>query len=94
MTPIETALATIQKNPEHPTSLVLSSLLIALDTGEAFNFKQLSALSYKDFAFALEIMRDWRLEEMRVKQGQLSSAVNRPQNCFSVWSELRARAMA
>lgn len=94
MTPIEMALARIQRKPDDPASHVLSSLLIALDTGEAFNFKHLSVLSYKDFTFALEIMRDWRLEEMRVKQGDLSSVVNKPENCFSVWSEIRARAFA
>ncbi len=91
MTAIEVALARIQKNPDDLSSSVLSSLLVALDTGEAFSFKQLNVLGYKDFTFALEVMSDWRLEQMRVKQGELTSVVRKPENCFSVWSAMRAR---
>ncbi len=95
MTPISSALARIQKEPDHPASNVLSSLLIALDTGEAISLKQLyNVLDYRDFTLALEVMRDWRLEEMRVKRGELSSALTEPGSCLSIWSKLRERAFA
>ncbi len=71
MNPIDAALAKVQKNPDHPSSKVLYSLLVALDTGEPFSFKQLyKVLDYNDFTLALGVMREWRLEEMRCKKGR------------------------
>ena len=95
MNPIETALSRIQKDPDHPSSKVLCSLLLALDTGESFSLKQLyNVLSYKDFHLSLEVMREWRLEEMRVKKGELTQAVTHPASCLSIWSRLRENAFA
>ncbi len=93
MNPIDAALAKVQKNPDHPSSKVLCSLLVALDTGEPFSFKQLyKVLDYNDFTLALGVMREWRLEEMRCKKGQLSSAAGRPESCYLTWSKFREEA--
>ena len=95
MNPIDTVLAKVQKNPDRPSSKVLCSLLVALDTGEPFSFKQLyNALDYNDFTLALGAMREWRLEEMRCKKGQLSSAAERPESCFLAWSKFREEVFA
>jgi|APDOM4702015191_1054821.scaffolds.fasta_scaffold365668_2 hypothetical protein len=94
MSPIELALARIQKDPDHSSSKVLCSLLIALDSGEGFSFRQFNALDYNDFVLAMEALRDWRLEERRVKQGELSAAAAIPESCCSVWRQLREDAYA
>lgn len=92
MNPIEVVLDKIQRAPEKSSSKALCDLLIALDTGEPFSFKQLySLLDYKEFSLALEVMRAWRLEEMRVTQGQLSGAVMQPESCFVAWRQFRQK---
>lgn len=93
MNPIEVALEKIQRAPDKATSKVLCDLLTSLDSGEPFRFQQMyNLLDYKDFTLALEVMRAWRLEEMRVTRGQLSDAVTQPENCFAAWVKLRQQA--
>ncbi len=93
MNPINTVLARIQKHPDRPSSEVLCSLLVALDTGEPFNFKQLyNVLNYEEFTLAISVMGEWRLEERYVKKGELSSAASEPMRCLSIWSKLREDA--
>lgn len=92
MNPIEVVLDKIQRAPEKPSSKALCDLLTALDTGELFSFKQLyNLLDYKEFSLALEVMRAWRLEEMRVTQGQLSGAVMQPESCYAAWHRMRQK---
>jgi hypothetical protein len=94
MSPIESALDRIQRDPAHSASKVLRSLLTSLDSGEGFSFKQFNALNYNDFVLAMEALRDWRLEERRVKQGELSAVAAKPDSCCSVWRKLREDAYA
>lgn len=90
MNPIETVLRKIQMEPGKPSTNVLCELLTALDTGKPFHFTDMYALlDYKDFTLALEVIRAWRLEEMRVTKGQLSSVVARPESCFAQWVAFR-----
>lgn len=92
MNPIEVALDKIQRAPGKVASKVLCDLMTALDTGGPFSFKQLfSVLDYKDFSLALEVIRAWRLEEMRVQPGQLTHAVTQPESCFAAWTKLREK---
>lgn len=92
MNPIEEVLRRIQDSPDKPASKVFRDLLIALDLGQSFPLKQMyNLLDYKEFVLALDVMRAWRLEEMRVKQGALSDVVTQSATCAETWYQQRQR---
>ena len=45
-----------------PANLVLIRLVKSLCLNENFNLSEIYELSYEDFEFALDIMKDWRLD--------------------------------
>lgn len=47
---------------DDPASLVLIRLVKSLCLNENFNLSEIYELSYDDFEFALDIMKDWRLD--------------------------------
>ena len=47
---------------DDPANLVLIRLVKSLCLNENFNLSEIYELSYDDFEFALDIMKDWRLD--------------------------------
>ena len=62
MLAVKKARKLIQTDPESAGAKTLSSLVIALESNEAFPLGQLYALSYPQFELALEILAEWRLD--------------------------------
>ncbi|MBT9463058.1 hypothetical protein [Hydrogenophaga sp.] len=61
----------IQTNPESPSAKVLSALVIALESNQAFPLNQLYTLNYSQFELALEILSEWRLDRYYSSKGRL-----------------------
>ncbi|QHE75962.1 hypothetical protein [Hydrogenophaga sp. PBL-H3] len=61
----------IQADPETPSAKVLSALVIALESNQAFPLNQLYTLSYPQFELALEILAEWRLDRYYSSKGRL-----------------------
>jgi hypothetical protein len=52
----------IEKKPEKPSSLVLSQLILALESSSPFNLSELYQMDYDDFLLAMDVIKDWRLD--------------------------------
>ncbi len=52
----------IENKPQKASAQVLSKLILALESETLFNLAELYQLDYDDFALAMDIMRDWRLD--------------------------------
>ncbi|MES2840074.1 MAG: hypothetical protein V4794_07335 [Pseudomonadota bacterium] len=61
----------IHTNPESPSAKVLSALVIALESNQAFPLNQLYTLNYAQFELALEILSEWRLDRYYSSKGRL-----------------------
>ena len=68
----------IHTNPGHPTSSTFRSLIKSLDAGEQFDINELYQLNYSDFALAMELMKQWRLDSFRYERGWASRAASDP----------------
>ena len=52
----------IEKKPEKPSALVLSQLILALESSSPFNLSELYQMDYDDFLLAMDVIKDWRLD--------------------------------
>ena len=52
----------IEKKPEKPSALVLSQLILALESSSPFNLADLYQMDYDDFLLAMDVIKDWRLD--------------------------------
>lgn len=52
----------ILAHPDHPTSEVLTQLILSLESESAFMLQKLYQLNLSDFDLAIEILREWRLD--------------------------------
>lgn len=52
----------IEKKPESPAALTLSSLVVALESETPFALHSLYQLDYDDFELALDVLKEWRLD--------------------------------
>lgn len=52
----------IEANPDHPSSAVLSELVVALESESPMAITNLYKLGYDEFKLALEILEEWRLD--------------------------------
>jgi hypothetical protein len=52
----------IEKNNQKASALVLSKLILALESESPFNLSELYQLDYDDFSLAMDVMKDWRLD--------------------------------
>ena len=52
----------IEKNFEKPSTVVLSQLILALESKTPFNLAELYQLDYDDFLLAIDVIKDWRLD--------------------------------
>lgn len=71
MLAIKKARKLIQTNPETPSAKVLSALVIALESDQAFPLSQLYTLNFNQFELALEILSEWRLDRYYSSKGRL-----------------------
>jgi hypothetical protein len=76
MDALHAAISKIRLDPTHPTARTLSSLIVALDSSERFDLNDLYQLNYKDFALAVELMKQWRLDSFRYERGWATRAVS------------------
>lgn len=52
----------IENKPQKASAQVLSKLVLALESETLFNLAELYQLDYDDFALAIDIIKDWRLD--------------------------------
>lgn len=71
MLAVKKARKLIQTNPDSPNAKVLSALVIALESNQAFPLNQLYTLSFSQFELALEILSEWRLDRYYSSKGRL-----------------------
>jgi formylmethanofuran dehydrogenase subunit B len=62
MRAIKKAKKIIEKNPELAQARVLSQLVLSLESDTDFHIKQLYDLSQEDFDFAMQILKEWRID--------------------------------
>jgi hypothetical protein len=68
----------IHADPGDPTASTFRALVKSLDAGEQFDINQLYQLNYSDFAMAMELMKQWRLDRFRYERGWASLASTDP----------------
>lgn len=61
----------IEKNPTHPASETLSRLVVALESETPYNLTDLYQLGFEDFALALELLGEWRLDRYYTSKARL-----------------------
>lgn len=71
MLAVKKARKLIQTEPGSPGAKVLSALVIALESNEAFPLNQLYTLNFTQFELALEILSEWRLDRYYSSKGRL-----------------------
>lgn len=52
----------IETHPEGRTAQVLSTLVVALESDQPMKLSELYELGYDDFALAIDVMSEWRLD--------------------------------
>lgn len=52
----------IEKDPQSQSSKVLSSLVVALESGAAFDLQSLYQIDFDDFELAMDVLKEWRLD--------------------------------
>lgn len=61
----------IESEPTSPAAVELSKLIVSLESGEAFTFKQMYELPLNDFDLAVELIKEWRLD--RFYEGKIKA---------------------
>lgn len=62
MRAIKKAKRIIEKDPTQPVAKFLTSLILSLESNNEFPTRQLYELSIDDFDFALQILKEWRID--------------------------------
>jgi hypothetical protein len=71
MRAIKDARKFIQEHPSHASALLLSRLVLALESDTEFPIGELYKLGYDHFDLAIEILREWRLDRYYAGKGRL-----------------------
>ena len=69
----------IHAQPDGPISSTFCELLRSLDSGEQFDLTKLYQLNYSDFALAMNVLKEWRLDAFRYERGVVARAAADPQ---------------
>lgn len=64
----------ILAHPEHPTSEVLTQLILSLETESEFKLQKIYQLNLSDFDLAIEILQEWRLDRYYEGKSKLIDA--------------------
>ena len=78
MDALHAAIKTIHSRPGETISSTFSDLLKSLDSGERFDLTKLYQLNYADFALAMNVLKEWRLDAFRYEPGVVSRAAADP----------------
>ena len=62
MRAIKRAEKIIEKDITTPFAKLLAQLIVCLETDEAFQMRLLYDLSIEEFEFAIQIMKEWRID--------------------------------
>jgi hypothetical protein len=62
MRAIKKAKRIIEKDPSQPFAKFLTDLVLSLESNNEFPTRQLYELSVEDFDFALQILKEWRID--------------------------------
>lgn len=96
MDALREALDRIHSSPTHSASSTLRELIKSLDVGEQFDLNKLYQLNYADFALAMNVLKQWRLDSYRYEPGFLNKATDDPALRLDVttlrygrWAEVR-----
>lgn len=74
MRAIKKARRLIETQPEAAASVVLSRLVVSLESETPFDLAALYQLDYKSFQLALEVLAEWRLDRYYSGKARLLSA--------------------
>lgn len=71
MNAIKRARHYIEQSPTEPAALVLSQLVLALETEHSFEISDIYKLDLEHFDLAIEILREWRLDRYYAGKAKL-----------------------
>lgn len=74
MRAIKKARRFIEAHPENTAAIVLSQLVVALESGEPYNLGALYRIDYKSFELAIEVIAEWRLDRYYSDKAKLLGA--------------------
>ena len=78
MDALHEAIKKIHARPDDIISSTFCDLLKSLDSGEQFDLTKLYQLNYSDFALAMNVLKEWRLDAFRYERGIVSRAATDP----------------
>ena len=61
----------IEQSPDEPAALVLSQLVLALETEHSFQISDIYQLDLEHFELAIEILKEWRLDRYYAGKAKL-----------------------
>ena len=61
----------ILQSPEDPQLVALSNLIVSLEGDTAYDIKNLYDLDYRNFDYAIEIIKEWRLNRYTFGKAKL-----------------------
>lgn len=68
----------LEQDPHDPDAQILAKLVLALESGSAFELPRLYEMSLDNFQLALDVLKEWRLDRYyasKVKLFDISSQV-------------------
>jgi len=71
MNAIKRARRFIEGQPQEPAAVVLSRLVLALETEHSFELSDLYTLDLDSFDLAIEILKEWRLDRYYAGKAKL-----------------------
>ena len=71
MNAIKRARIFIEQSPNEPAALVLSQLVLALETEHSFAISDIYQLDLEHFDLAIDILKEWRLDRYYAGQAKL-----------------------
>lgn len=74
MRAIKKARRFIETQPDQSTAIVLSRLVVALESETPFDLSELYRIDYKSFELALEVIAEWRLDRYYSGKAKLLGA--------------------
>lgn len=74
MRAIKKARRLIEAQPDNATAIVLSRLVVALESETPFELSSLYEMDYKSFELALQVIAEWRLDRYYSGKARLLGA--------------------
>ena len=71
MNAIKVARRFIETDPADASAKILARLVLALESEASFELVNLYELDYKSFQFAMDILREWRLDRYYASKSKL-----------------------